>query len=368
MAQQRAPKRLRRECLICFTEEEEGIHLAACGHFYCLDCMRVYADGAVKDRRYPVTCPVPDCRLVISSLEYSGLLAPEQQAALASMETEAAVGQGVRLYCPNARCSKLLIADDKRADTPLPCPYCRERLCANCGVAWHAGMTCQAYQARPDALRTAEDRALLELGKKEGMKRCPTCGVMVQRTEGCPHMKCRCGAMFCYTCGKERLRNVQHFCGPWQELDQQQAREEARPRAQQELQQLYGAARADAARADVARARRILEDRRRVVRTHESNLQKARAELARREAMEGVAEVRLFALQGGEGTEEARLALQRVRAALEQQRGLVERHEGRLRAALIVVEDRENRERGASAMLQALELRARGLNLNLAHV
>jgi hypothetical protein len=228
-------RRLPVECLICFgeTQMEEGMRIRACGHFYCLDCMREYVDGAVKDRRYPVTCPVPDCRLAISSPECMGLLAPEQQAALASMETEAAVGQGVRLYCPNARCSKLLIADDKRADTPLPCPYCGERLCANCGVTWHAGMTCQAYQARPDALSSAEDRALMELGKKEGMKRCPACGVMVQRTMGCAHMKCRCGAAFCYCCGKQKGGNDPHFCKctPAQQQwhGQQQQQQQQRP-------------------------------------------------------------------------------------------------------------------------------------------
>jgi E3 ubiquitin-protein ligase RNF144 len=62
------------------------------------------------------------------------------------MEAEAAVGEGVRLFCPNPQCSQLLVADDKRADTPMDCPHCTQLLCANCGVTWHQGMTCQAYQ------------------------------------------------------------------------------------------------------------------------------------------------------------------------------------------------------------------------------
>jgi E3 ubiquitin-protein ligase RNF144 len=64
------------------------------------------------------------------------------------MEAEAAVGEGARLFCPNPRCSQLLIADDKRADTPLDCPYCAQRVCAQCGVAWHKGLTCNQYQVR----------------------------------------------------------------------------------------------------------------------------------------------------------------------------------------------------------------------------
>ena len=39
------------------------------------------------------------------------------------METEAAVGEGARLYCPNPACSQLLLADDKRADVAMDCPY-----------------------------------------------------------------------------------------------------------------------------------------------------------------------------------------------------------------------------------------------------
>ncbi len=114
----------------------------------------------------------------------------------------------------------------------------QKQLCANCGVAWHAGMTCQQYQvcnskglcarvlgclpaqpggttlqsrsgaalapwngpikcplttpatkvhssmqAQPDALRSKEDQALLDLAEQEGMRRCPACGAMVMRTE-----------------------------------------------------------------------------------------------------------------------------------------------------------------------------------------
>ena len=71
---------------------------------------------------------------------------PTHPPAWLQMEAEAAVGEGVRLFCPNPQCSQLLVADDKREDTPMDCPHCTQPLCANCGVTWHQGMTCQAYQ------------------------------------------------------------------------------------------------------------------------------------------------------------------------------------------------------------------------------
>lgn len=38
-------------------------------------------------------------------------------------------------------------------------------------------------QAQPGALRSKEDQALLDLAEQEGMRRCPACGAMVQRTQ-----------------------------------------------------------------------------------------------------------------------------------------------------------------------------------------
>ncbi|EFN60118.1 hypothetical protein CHLNCDRAFT_17822, partial [Chlorella variabilis] len=117
-----------------------------------------------------------------------------------------------RLFCPNKKCSQLLIADDKRANTAMECPYCTEQLCANCGVAWHQGMTCQQYQVGRDAAGQRDDQAVLDLAEQEGLRRCPGCGQMVERTQGCSHMHCRCGAVFCYSCGKSKKRGSGHYC------------------------------------------------------------------------------------------------------------------------------------------------------------
>lgn len=32
-------------------------------------------------------------------------------------------------------------------------------------------------------------------------KQCPFCRFWVEKTEGCDHMRCRCGKEFCYKCG-----------------------------------------------------------------------------------------------------------------------------------------------------------------------
>jgi hypothetical protein len=41
-------------------------------------------------------------------------------------------------------------------------------------------------QAKPGAVRSKEDQALLDLAEKDGLRRCPGCGQMVERTQvGC---------------------------------------------------------------------------------------------------------------------------------------------------------------------------------------
>jgi ATP-dependent RNA helicase DHX8/PRP22 len=39
--------------------------------------------------------------------------------------------------------------------------------------------------------------------KKMGIKKCPQCLNGVQKTEGCNHMRCRCGSHFCWICGEK---------------------------------------------------------------------------------------------------------------------------------------------------------------------
>lgn len=67
-------------------------------------------------------------------------------------------------------------------------------------------------QAQPGALRSKDDQAVLDLAEQEGLRRCPGCGQMVERTQGCSHMHCRCGAVFCYSCGKSKKRGSGHYC------------------------------------------------------------------------------------------------------------------------------------------------------------
>jgi hypothetical protein len=51
---------------------------------------------------------------------------------------------------------------------------------------------------------------MLRVAREHQWKRCPAagCGHMVERTEGCNHMRCRCGCDFCYACGSRYSSSV----------------------------------------------------------------------------------------------------------------------------------------------------------------
>ena len=47
--------------------------------------------------------------------------------------------------------------------------------------------------------------------EKEKCKKCPKCAVWIMKNAGCNHITCRCGAEFCYTCGKVYV-NKKRLC------------------------------------------------------------------------------------------------------------------------------------------------------------
>ncbi|KAF4574423.1 IBR domain-containing protein [Pleurotus pulmonarius] len=56
----------------------------------------------------------------------------------------------------------------------------------------------------PDEPELDGEEQLLRTSEEQGWQRCPApdCGHMIELTEGCMRIKCRCGTIFCYGCGE----------------------------------------------------------------------------------------------------------------------------------------------------------------------
>ncbi|KAI0762798.1 hypothetical protein C8Q74DRAFT_179290 [Fomes fomentarius] len=94
-----------------------------------------------------------------------------------------------RVYCHNPTCSAFL-GGATATPAALRCTECHSETCGSCKDAAHDGQTCDARH----------DEVMLEYAKGQGWQRCPACKHLVELTEGCYHMTCRCEKQFCYLC------------------------------------------------------------------------------------------------------------------------------------------------------------------------
>ncbi|KAG9022550.1 hypothetical protein FRB95_014625 [Tulasnella sp. JGI-2019a] len=174
-------------------------------HKYCLDCMTSYIRAKVDPEdethggeKFSVRCP--ECprdatwrmgdRTAVKLLDGGLLEAWYFQKLLASLEY---------FSCPDPACAAPIEEPSERLTshlTEVTCPKCRVDICFRCRKLAHPKRTCSQ-----NAAANVDDRALYELAQRLHWRRCPRCKILVERTEGCRHMTCRCRFEFCHTCG-----------------------------------------------------------------------------------------------------------------------------------------------------------------------
>ncbi|KAJ6456119.1 hypothetical protein C8R45DRAFT_581638 [Mycena sanguinolenta] len=198
----RTPTVLQFECGICFEKHAEDFvsRVSKCNHRFCLNCMKSYVISKLEDKVYPIFCPtcttdrqatpaeITDAlvqTLGLSDNQYRTLT--ELQMALFSINVE----------CPGCKESMNIDREDYQARSTLVCPKrnCNHWWCKRCRqpVGWYA-------PEHSCGLSELED-----LGQREGWKRCPGCTTMIEKADGCNHMRCTapsCNTHFCYFCGE----------------------------------------------------------------------------------------------------------------------------------------------------------------------
>lgn len=169
-----------------------------CGHRYCRDCIRQYVAEQVSSAKIPILCPDLRCRTLLNHHSLSSALGSEDMEALHRAELQAAISSDCRfVQCPYKDCTGVaevlppenFITDVMFAPLAFNCPVCKKSSCVECRQPVHEG------RCRP--VLSAELEACIR-GLKA--KRCPGCAAVVERNQGCNHMKCRCGTHFCYVC------------------------------------------------------------------------------------------------------------------------------------------------------------------------
>jgi len=94
------------------------------------------------------------------------------------------------VYCTNSTCSDFLGASNETRRN-MHCRQCNTLVCSSCRNTAHPNKAC------------AENIAVLAvraLAAEKHWQTCPGCHEVVELSQGCFHMTCRCRTSFCYLC------------------------------------------------------------------------------------------------------------------------------------------------------------------------
>ncbi|GMH56490.1 hypothetical protein TL16_g02146 [Triparma laevis f. inornata] len=198
------------ECSICFGDEKT-FYLDGCGHQICPECLRSYVHTALGDASmFPIKCPMHHvgCLTVLEPKFSQRVLNKDEYNRFNLFNDRAVFGDGMAcIFCGN-----FVIFPDRMGGVMVACPYCRQRFCMKCKIAWHVGVDC-----------TNEGKDELEEWRKShGATRCPGCFKVIEKedAETCNHMVHKATDSipcvqertdFCYCCGLEVTSDYPHY-------------------------------------------------------------------------------------------------------------------------------------------------------------
>ena len=183
------------ECPVCFNQVVSPIQLE-CGHSWCRSCFASYLAAATDNKIFPLTCLGNEatCSQPVSVYFARDILTADgfDRVVNASFFAYVYSRPDEFHYCPTPDCPQ--IYRSAPPDTVLQCPSCLARICPNCHVEAHDGMSC--------ANRDLDGEKLFrEWMEAHDVKSCPGCKSSIEKIAGCNHMTCtRCQTHICWVC------------------------------------------------------------------------------------------------------------------------------------------------------------------------
>ena len=206
--------RQNKKCEICL----EDFSLLDCTNYFlncnCIlhnKCFDEMVKSAVENNTLPIKCP--NCKIPIhpnfiedSIRNANPQLLPKYDKF--SMNNFIQNNSDEYSSCPTPGCEYMFFFNP--GEHNFLCPLCTKHYCLNCKDEWHVNMTCQEYKDSRDVNKL--DDKFFKFVKGAKFKMCPRCKYWVEKNQGCNHMKCRCGADFCYLCGNFMDMRKGHKC------------------------------------------------------------------------------------------------------------------------------------------------------------
>ncbi|KAH0606040.1 uncharacterized protein H6S33_004497 [Morchella sextelata] len=176
------------ECSSCLDDHKnKKLVKLACQHRYCFVCLETLIRTSMQDESlWPPRCCIQD----IPQKTIEKALNKQDRQTYKGKAKEYAIPAADRVYCPHPTCSAWI---PPSGTGRIICGTCNNSVCGTCrGIA---------HPAQADCPEDFDLQLTLEEGERQGWIRCYQCRTMVERTQGCNHITCKCGAHFCYICG-----------------------------------------------------------------------------------------------------------------------------------------------------------------------
>ena len=182
------------ECVICYEgieENEKQSNILPCGHFCCKQCWINYfktliLEGTVEE----IKCIDFSCNNIIEE-EFILNHIKEDQTLIEKynkfkIRAEILKDENKR-PCPFPDCEIFL--EKSKSTKYIKCKNGHE-YCFECLKPPHGKIKCQNL-----------DKKFLNWTKNKRVKKCPKCGIYIEKNEGCNHMKCNnCKYDWCWLC------------------------------------------------------------------------------------------------------------------------------------------------------------------------
>ncbi|KAI0069253.1 hypothetical protein BV25DRAFT_119859 [Artomyces pyxidatus] len=190
-------------CPICYDDVSSPERLG-CGHIYCTACIRHFLMSALDSDQFPLVCMGDESRCGVpiaipAMFKFLPRAAFDRLMEIAFVAHVAKHPQELR-YCKTPDCTQIYRTTGAASPSVLQCPSCFSTVCSSCDEEGHEGVTCEMQKALKDPAE--QDRLNDEWITQQGgrVKKCPQCNLLIEKTEGCNHMSCRCGAHICWRC------------------------------------------------------------------------------------------------------------------------------------------------------------------------
>ncbi|CAD5122987.1 unnamed protein product [Dimorphilus gyrociliatus] len=187
------------QCDICMEQYDtsEGLSLK-CKHWFCIHCWKEHL--SIFNFNCP-TCPMVNCKVQASLPVYLAILNFDRFITMEKRIIEKTIKNEAWVYCKKPKCQKLTKMQGIQSSTVF-CS-CSEKWCKLCGLDEHWPSSCNQYQyflQFQQKIKNPRNANFDELILIVSVRKCPFCGVLIEKFDGCNEMLCLCKNSFCWKC------------------------------------------------------------------------------------------------------------------------------------------------------------------------